>query len=124
MSSALNISKERLNPETIDEIEIIEEEEKKGDTSKMVYKEYNKTYGFRKFKTMRVFGNEIINNIINIYMATDEQNHLAKYVKESKTKQQNNFNLKKVKEDISNSAVALLKWREMVCKAFCISKCR
>ena len=109
MSSALNISKERLNPETIDEIEIIEEEEKKGDTSKMVYKEYNKTYGFRKSKTMRVFGNEIINNIINIYMATDEQNHLAKYVKESKTKQQNNSNLKKVKEDISNSAVALLK---------------
>ena len=124
MSSALNISKERLNPETIDEIEIIEEEEKKGDTSKMVYKEYNKTYGFRKSKTMHVFGNEIINNIINIYMATDEQNHLAKYVKESKTKQQNNSNLKKVKEDISNSAVALLKWGEMVCKAFCISKCR
>ena len=44
-----------------------------------------------------------------MYMATGEQNHLAKYVNESKTKQQNNSNLKKVKEDISNSAVALLK---------------
>ena len=57
-------------------------------------------------------------------MATGEQNHLAKFVKESKTKQQNNSNFKKVKEDISNSAVALLKWREMVFKAFCIGKCR
>ena len=53
----------------------------------MVYKGYNKTYDLRKFKTKRVFGNEIRNNIINVYMANDEQNYLAKYIKELKTKQ-------------------------------------
>ena len=47
-------SKERLNPETVDEIERIEEEERKADRSKMVHKEPNETYGFRKFKTIRV----------------------------------------------------------------------
>ena len=32
----------------------------------MVFKGYNKTYDFRKFKTIGVFGNEIRNNIINM----------------------------------------------------------
>ena len=65
----------------------------------MVYKGCNKTYDFRKFKTICVFGNEIRNNIINMYMANDEQNHLAKYIKEfkTKTKLKNNSNLKKSK---------------------------
>ena len=109
------ISKERLNPEIIDEIEEIEEQEKKVDGSKMVYKGYNKTYDFRRFKTIRVFGNEIRNNIINMYRVNDEKNHLAKYIKEFKikTKPQNNSNLKKVKEDVINSAMALLKGREI-----------
>ena len=31
----------------------------------MVYEGSNKTYDFRKFKTIRVFGNEIRNHIIN-----------------------------------------------------------
>ena len=52
----------------------------------MVYKGYNKVYDFRKFKTIRFSGNGIRNNIINMYMANDEQNHLAKYIKEFKTK--------------------------------------
>ena len=50
------ISKERLNPETVNEIERIEEEERKVSRSKMIYKASNETYGFRKFKTIRVFG--------------------------------------------------------------------
>ena len=54
------ISKERLNPEIVDEIERIEEEERKAERSKIVYKEYNEICGFRKFKMIRVFGNEII----------------------------------------------------------------
>ena len=65
------ISKENLNPETIDEIERIEEE-RQADTSKMVYKGSNETYDFRKFKTIRVFVNEIRNNIINMSMANNE----------------------------------------------------
>ena len=90
-------SKERLYPEIIDETERIEKEEKKVNRSKMVYKGHNKTYDFRKFKTIRVFCNKIRNNIIIMYMANDEQNNLAKYIKEfkTKTKPQNNFNLKK-----------------------------
>ena len=41
-----------------------------------------------------------------MYMANDEQNHLEKYIKEFKTKAkpQNNSNLKKVKQDVINSA--------------------
>ena len=49
------ISKERLNPEIIDEIERIEEEERKAARSKMVYKGSNETYDFRIFKTIRIF---------------------------------------------------------------------
>ena len=63
----------------------------------MVYKGYNKTYHFRKIKTIPVFGNEIRNNTINMYMANDEQNNLVNYIKEfkTKTKPQNNSNLEK-----------------------------
>ena len=42
----------------------------------MVYKGSNETYDFRKFKTIRVFGNEIRNIIINMSMENDEQNQL------------------------------------------------
>ena len=48
------ISKERLNPGIIDDIERIEEE-KKVDRSKMVYKGYNKANNFKKFKTICSF---------------------------------------------------------------------
>ena len=88
-------SKERLNSENVDEIERIEEEEeekeRKIDRSKMVHKGSNETYDFRKFKTIRVFGNEIRNNIINMSMENDEQNQLLKRINEfkSKTKPQN-----------------------------------
>ena len=50
-----SISKERLNPETANEIEKIEEEERTADRSKMVYKASNEMYDFRKFKTIYVF---------------------------------------------------------------------
>ena len=46
------ISKERLNSETVDEIERTEEEERKADRSGMVYKASNETYDFRKFETI------------------------------------------------------------------------
>ena len=66
------ISKEKLNPEIINELKRTEEEEKEDDRSKIIYKGYNKTYDFRKFKTLRVFGNNIRNNFININIANDE----------------------------------------------------
>ena len=58
------IPKESLDSEIIDEIKRIEEEEKKVNTNKMVYKATNKTYDFRKFKTIRAFGSEINNNLL------------------------------------------------------------
>ena len=57
----------------------------------MVYEGSNKTYDFRKFKAVHVFGNEIRNSIINMSMANDEQNQLLEYIREfkSKTRPQN-----------------------------------
>ena len=43
------ISKERLNPQIIGEIERIDEEERKTHRSEMVYKRSNETYDCRKF---------------------------------------------------------------------------
>ena len=112
-------SKERVNPEIIDEIERIEEEERKVDRNKMVYKGSNETYDFREFKAIRVFGNEIRNNIINMSMANDKQDQLLRRINEFKSKPRTqNFESKKVKEDVLNSTRALLKEREMVFRAF------
>ena len=80
-----------LNPEIIDEIKRIEELEKKVDRNKMVYKATNITYDFRKFKTIRAFGNEIRNNVIDIGTANEEQNELLEYISRlrSRTKPNN-----------------------------------
>ena len=113
------ISKERLNSEIVNEIERIEGEGRKVDRSKMVYKAFNETYDFRKFKTIRVFGNEIRNNIIDMSMANDEQDQLLRYINKLKSKMKpHNPESKKVKEDLLNSVHALLKGREIVFKAF------
>ena len=58
------IPTENLNPEINNEIKRIEELEKKVDRNKMIYKATNKTYDFRKFKTIRAFGNEIRNMLL------------------------------------------------------------
>ena len=80
------ISKEKLNSEIFNEIERIEEEERKVERSKMVYKASNETYDFRKFKTIHVFGNEIRNNIIDMSMANDEQDQLLRNINKLKSK--------------------------------------
>ena len=61
-------------------MERIKKEEEKVNRIKMVYKEYNKTCDFGKFKTIHVFGNKIRNNIINMHIANDGQNKLANYI--------------------------------------------
>ena len=73
---------ENLNLEIINEIKRIEEQEKKASRNKMVYKSTNKTYDFRNFKTIRAFGSEIKNNVINDDMANNEQNELLKHIEE------------------------------------------
>ena len=63
----------------------------------MVYDGYNRTYDFKKFRTIRAFGDDIRTNSINIYTTNIEQIYLAKFIEEfkSKTKLQHNFNFKK-----------------------------
>ena len=85
----------------------------------MVYEGSSKTYDFRKFKTIHVFVNKIRNNIVNMSMAKDEQNQLPKHIKEFKSKTKpHNLESKKVKEDVVNSAMALVRGREIVFKEF------
>ena len=83
----------------------------------MVYKASNETYDLRTFKTVRVFGNEIRNNIVNISMANDKQDQLLRYINKLKSKTKpHNPEPKKRKEDVLNSVRALLKGREIVLK--------
>ena len=114
------ISKENQNPEIIKKIERIEEEEeKKVNRNKMVYKATNKTYDFRKFKTIRAFGNEVRNNVINEDMANNEQNDLLNYIEKinSSTKPRDP-ELKILKKEVIDSAITLLQGRGMVFTAF------
>ena len=85
----------------------------------MAYRGSNETYDFRKIKTIRVFGNGVRNNIIDMSMTNDEQDQLLRYINKLKSKTKpHNLESKKLKEDVLNSAKALLKRREMVYKAF------
>ena len=59
----------------MNELERIQEEDKKVDRRKTVSKIYKKRYDFGKFKTIRFSGDNIKNNFINMNMANDEQNH-------------------------------------------------
>ena len=109
---------ENLNPEIINEIKRIEEEEKKVNRNIMVYKATNKISDFRKFKTIRAFGNEIKNNVINDDMANNEQNKLLKHIEEfSGSIKSRNLELKELKKEVLDSALTLLQGREMVLKA-------
>ena len=113
------IEEENQNPEIINEIKRIEEEEKKVNRNKMVYKATNKTYDFRKFKTIHAFGSEIRNNVVDMDMANVEQMNLTMYIKDfaSKTKPRD-LELKELKKEVLDSAIALLKGRDIVCNAF------
>ena len=110
---------ENLNPEIINEIKRIEEIEKKLDRNKMVYKGTNKTYDFRKFKTIRAFGNEIRNNVISLDTANIEQTNLLSYIFDftKKTKPRNPAQ-KKLRADVIDSVTSLIEGREMVLTAF------
>ena len=113
------IKTEDLNPEIINEIKRIEVIEKIVDRSKMVYKGTNETYGFRHFKTIRAFGNEIRNNIISLDTANLEQANLLSYINDfiRKTKPRNPEK-RKLRSDVLNSVTGLFNGREMVLTAF------
>ena len=110
---------ENLNPEIINEIKRIEEIEKKVDRNKMVYKGANKTYDFRNFKTICIFGNEIRNNVITLDTANIEQANLLSYVYDfSKKTRPRNPAQKQTKAGIVDSVTSLVQGREMVINAF------
>ena len=84
----------------------------------MVYKASNKIYDFRDFKTIRAYGNEIKNNVIDIDTANGEQNDLLKYIERfNRSTRPNNPLSKNLKEEVLNSATALISGRERVVKA-------
>ena len=61
-----------LNPEIMNELKSIREQEQKVGRIKMLQKGYKTMYGFTKLKTIRSFGNAIRNGIITMNMVNDE----------------------------------------------------
>lgn len=89
--------------------------EQKADKRKKVYKRYKNTYDFAKFIAICTFGNAIKIGIITMYTP----NQLAESIEEFKNKaRRSKPNMKTQKQHIINSAIALLKGREKVYKAF------
>ena len=81
----------------------------------MVYKSTNKTYDFRKFKTIRAFGNDIGNNVINMDMANVGQVNLTMYIKDFANKTgPRDPELKELKKEVLNRAFVLLEGRDKV----------
>ena len=107
---------ENLNIETINEIKTIEEEEiREIKRNKMAYKSTNKTYDFKNFKTIRAFGSQIRNNAIDMDTANVDQMNLTQYIKDfANTTKPRNPELKELKKDVLNSALALLEGRDML----------
>ena len=74
----------------------------------MVYKGTNETYDFRNFKTIRAFGNEIRNNVINLDTTNIEQANLLSYINDflGKTKPRNPEK-RKLRSDVINQTDCL-----------------
>ena len=109
---------ENLNPEIINEIKKIKELEKQVDRSRMVYKGTNKTYDFRNYKTIRAFGNEIINNVISLDTANIERANLLSYISDFIKTKPRHPEKRRLRSDVLNSVTGLVKGREMVLTAF------
>ena len=71
------ILNKRLNPEALNELKRIGEQEQKVNRKQRLYKEYEK-HDSIKFKTIQTFLNAAKSSIITMYMINDEQNQLAK----------------------------------------------
>ena len=84
----------------------------------MVYKGSNKTYDFRNFKTIRAFGNEIRNNVVDIKTADIDQTSLISHINNFIKTKPRDPEKRKLRSDVLNSVSALVKGREMVLTAF------
>ena len=96
------------------------EKEKKLIEVKWFTKDMKKTFDFRKFKTIRSFGDDLRNRFIICIQQTISKAIWQSILKNLNVRQkpQHSSNLQKVKEDVLNSAMTLIKGREMVFKAF------
>ena len=85
----------------------------------MVYKSSGKIYDFRGFKTIRTYGNEIRNNVISLAAANIEQANLLAHIQDfMKNTKPQDPEQKKLKSDVLNSLLALVKGRELIYNAF------
>ena len=80
---------EKFNLEIINGIKRIEEIEKNVDRDKMVYKSTSRTYDFRGFKTICIYGNDIRNNVTSLAAANLEQANLLAHFHDFVKKKQN-----------------------------------
>ena len=107
-----------MNPEIENERRKLKKKNKKSIEERCSTKNI-KIYDFTKFRTICAFDNAIKNDIITMYMTNNEQNQLAKSVREFKSKKRAlNPNMKKEKRDMINRAVTFLKGEETMLKAF------
>ena len=84
----------------------------------MVYKGTNKTYDFRNFKTIRAFGNEIRNNVIDMKTADIDQASLLSHINDFIKTKPRDPEKRRLRSDVLNSVTGLVKGREMVLTAF------
>ena len=112
--SLIKDSKNKLNPEILNNLKRIEEVEGNIGRNKMFYKGYWKTFYYTGDKTMHALGGDIKNHDIMMYKTNDEQNKLAQNIEKFKcyTKPRNS-NMIKRKAGVINNATALLTEREM-----------
>ena len=71
------ISKSALNNESEKEIDKIKEIENSIDREKLVYKSKKYAYDFRKFQTIRTFGEDIYEGVITFKEADEDQSDLT-----------------------------------------------
>ena len=85
----------------------------------MVYKSTSRIYDFRGFKTIRIYGNDIRNNVTSLKAANLEQANLMAHLYDfTKNTKPQNPEQKKLKSDALNSVGALAKGREVMFNAF------
>ena len=84
-----------VNNEAKEEFEKIVKIEKTTDREKLVYKANGNTYDFRKFQTIRTFGNDIYEGKITLEEADKDQSDLSSEIKKFNDKTRPKNYLKK-----------------------------
>ena len=94
-------------------------QKKNADREKLIYRTNKNTYDFRKFNTIRTFGEDIYNDKITLEEADENQSDLLGEIKNfnDKTRPQT-FKKKQMKEDTLSTLNNFYKAREMVHNGF------